>query len=99
MKEMKRSERRHHRRRLYKRRLADELSKVYVSIYSTPEEEMERCKLRARVRVDTAATCSCHMCGNPRRRNARGGKSVLTMQELKALDSFNDQKKSVDTDH
>ena len=43
---------------------------------------------------DNMKNCSCFMCGNPRR--GKGiYEEVLTMQERKALDSYNDQLEEV----
>ncbi len=39
--------------------------------------------------LNTPKPCSCFMCGNPRRTLMEN--SPLTLQELKALDSFKDQ--------
>jgi hypothetical protein len=43
--------------------------------------------------IKTRKRCSCYMCGNPRKFQ-KGYKQVLTMQERKKLDDFNDQIKN-----
>ena len=38
--------------------------------------------------VNTPTPCSCYMCGNPRKNSWAHGMDRLTMQELKAIDSY-----------
>lgn len=45
--------------------------------------------------ADNLQKCSCHMCCNPRRNNMLKGRERLTLAEIKALDSANDQLKEV----
>jgi hypothetical protein len=87
MKTSKRAERRHHNTRLLKKRLKQEVRNLYVPHGWDTEEQLDWCLIRARRRLNTAANCSCMMCGNPRR---TGGFSTwdggLTHQEVIILD-------------
>lgn len=75
--------RRHHRDRKY-RNLYKLLAATWSrALYS--EEDFHYMVVRRR---DNPAPCSCYMCGNPRH---AFGRQMLTIQELKALESFQDQ--------
>ena len=89
MKETKRAERRHHNRRLLKKRYKEEVQQSY-RIHDTAE--LEACKQRARHRLDTSARCGCEMCRNPRRNGGFASVTgkVETFQELRAADAMHD---------
>lgn len=77
-----RAERRHHRERLYRKRLKESLNTFSV------RNEGQHCiwaERNARLRVTTATLCSCPMCGNPRRYHGNS-KASLTRQEWKMKD-------------
>jgi len=55
---------------------------------SFPDEiEWLACRMR-----DNRKLCSCNMCGNPRRSKSHRGKGKLTLQEIKALDAYLQEK-------
>lgn len=89
MKETKRAERRHHNRRLLKKRYKEEVRQSYRVHDSA---ELEACKRRARYRLDTSARCSCEMCRNPRRNGGFASVTgkVETFQELRANNTMQD---------
>lgn len=97
MKSSKRAERRHHNARLVKNRFKREVRNLYVSHDRDMEEELRRCMVRARKRLDTNVNCSCPMCGNPRRYSGfstwDGG---LTRQEVIVLDAQRDGMEEVE---
>lgn len=103
MKERKRAIRRHHRGRLYRKRLKQERG-PNCWIGAPTQEDINRREewavLRARKRIDTNVGCSCPMCGNPRRYYgfASHSGSKLTFGELRAVDSMNDAMEEVLTD-
>jgi len=76
-----RSHRRHHRARLLKKRLKEALRSGSENAVNYAEW-LHR---TPRMRVDTPCACSCHMCGNPRRKYGNS-KAALTMQELRHLE-------------
>ena len=76
-----RSQRRHDRVRLNKR-----TKWLMHHIWYSSPEHIQQFYSRTR---DNFTNCSCSMCGNPRRHNLTN--STLTMQELKAKTSYEDQ--------
>lgn len=102
MKETKRAERRHEKRRLLKKRLKQERAR-WVS--SNPTEEDRRkhhewAERNARKRVTTNVGCSCWMCGNPRRHygSASQTEDVLTFGEINSLVKLKEGLEEVLTD-
>jgi len=51
-------------------------------------EIVEMSPAQAGMVTRTPTPCSCHMCGNPRKKEWLNAKDCLTMQERKALDSY-----------
>ena len=77
-----RSIRRHHKVRL--RRKAKKIAKLFS--LSTSKEDVEKfADNHAKHNADNLASCSCSMCGNPRR-HAKG-KDKLTIQEKRNANS------------
>lgn len=93
MKETKRAERRHHNRRLLKNRYKREVRNLFTIRHDEDvAETLGWCWRRAKRRLDTNVSCSCDMCGNPRRNNgfASWNGKKLTIQEVKAVDATQD---------
>lgn len=63
----------------------------YVLHQETWDDVFQERDRFARRNHDNLKRCSCHMCGNPRRRFGGGGYSILTIQEIRALDFAKDQ--------
>lgn len=87
-KDRKRALRRHHNNRM-RRRAFNKIAFEWWWIDNSTDKEIWD---RVNKQYNHMCICSCSMCGNPR----RGGGWVtglerLTLQERKALDSYNDQ--------
>lgn len=96
MKERTRAERRHHNRRLWKKRYKQEVRWNRFLYRDDHEDELKRCRLRAKVRLDTNVSCSCMMCGNPRRTWGLATWNAFTMQEHRADDALRDGMQEVE---
>ena len=79
-------------RRLQRERKVEKAKRVLRTMWG--EEKVKHASLWA----DNLQKCSCHMCCNPRRNAFVKGKDKLTLAELKAIDSANDQLKEVHND-
>lgn len=84
-----RGQRRHERARLNKKTRFI----MANSWYDDPESEFF--DYRVSLFRDNLKACSCPMCCNPRR---SGWNDPLTIQELKALEDYEDQMKNLDID-
>ena len=79
-------------RRSQRERKVSKAQKVLRSLFG--EDKVQHAPLWA----DNLQKCSCHMCCNPRRNEFVKGKDKLTLAEIKALDSANDQLKEVQSE-
>lgn len=82
MVESKRALRRHHRARLVKRE-TNRLSLTWTHIKDLT--------IFVNKRYNNMKNCSCYLCCNERRNPWLGGEERLTLQERRALDSYDDQ--------
>lgn len=92
-KNRKRAQRRRDNARMLKRAY-----KMISSWYFSYEDQIREKELHykwARQFRDNMKTCSCAGCGNPRRGIYNGRLERLTMQEIRAEDSYNDQIKEL----
>lgn len=90
-KDTPRAMRRHHYARLKKARNSYWGYGIQNWRGTCQEEIVNMSPAQAGMVTRTPTPCSCHMCGNPRRNVWLKAKDCLTMQEKKALDSYEDQ--------
>jgi hypothetical protein len=76
----------------------DRVKRRFIVRQETWDEVFEKRDYFARRNHDHLKVCSCYMCGNPRNRLGAGGYNILTMQELRALDSANTQLSDLEED-
>jgi hypothetical protein len=84
LKTRKRAIRRHHNRRIFHKRVRQNLN------FSNRYRDLEWVDRNARLRVHTGTQCSCPMCGNPRRHKWGSWDGCLTMAERRADDAMRD---------
>ena len=88
---MGRAERRHHRRRIKRKR-----SNYWGYGKYGHRDIYEMSEINLGIVVKTTTTCSCYMCGNQRHNTWQSTDECLTMQERKANDNFKDSLELVD---
>jgi len=92
MKNMKRAQRRHDRKRMQKRaeRITLDFNYEWYSRHMDAWHE-SACKLR-----DNLKDCSCYACRNQRHNDWQNDEERMTMQERKALDEYREEIKEID---